>query len=43
MGIFETIRGAVMKLLNIKDAKALGCDMSPYMDEAVRSWEDLFT
>ena len=42
MGIFETIRGAVMKLLNIKDAKALGCDMSPYMDEAIRIWESLF-
>lgn len=42
MGLLEAIRGAVMKLLNIKDAKALGCDMSPNMEEAIRTWESLF-
>lgn len=31
-----------MKLLNLKEIKALGCDMTSYMTEAVRRWDDLF-
>lgn len=42
MNILNTLRGAIMKLLNLRDARALGCDMTPAMAEAVRQWDDLF-
>lgn len=42
MSLFDTLRGAIMKLLNLRDARALGCDMTPAMADAVRQWDDLF-
>ena len=42
MSFFDTLRGAIMKLLNLRDARALGCDMTPAMANAVRQWDDLF-
>lgn len=42
MNILDTLRGAIMKLLNLRDARALGCDMTPAMADAVRQWDDLF-
>jgi len=42
MNILDTLRGAIMKLLNLRDARALGCDMTPAMVDAVRQWDDLF-
>lgn len=31
-----------MKLLNLRDARALGCDMTPQMAQAVEAWDRLF-
>lgn len=31
-----------MKLLNLRDARALGCDMTPQMVQAVEAWDRLF-
>ncbi|MGN0686186.1 MAG: hypothetical protein ACI4KC_08830 [Gemmiger sp.] len=31
-----------MKLLNLRDARALGCDMTPQMAQAVEAWDSLF-
>ncbi len=42
MNILNTLRGAVMKLLNLRDARALGCHMTPEMAEAIRQWDALF-
>ena len=42
MNIWNTLRGAIMKLLNLRDARALGCDMTPAMADAVRQWDELF-
>ena len=42
MNIWNTLRGTIMKLLNLRDARALGCDMTPAMAEAVRQWDELF-
>ena len=42
MSIFETLRGAVMKLLNLRDARALGCDTTSLMEQAVQEWDKLF-
>lgn len=42
MSFFDTLRGAIMKLLNLRDARALGCNMTPAMADAVRQWDDLF-
>ena len=39
MKILQTLRGAVMKLLNLQDARALGCEMSSLMEEAAREWD----
>ena len=33
MNIWNTLRGTIMKLLNLRDARALGCDMTPAMAE----------
>lgn len=42
MNIWNTLRGAIMKLLNLRDARSLGCDMTPAMADAVRQWDELF-
>lgn len=42
MGLVNKIREAMMKLLNLKDAKVLGCDMSTYMASAIEQWDKLF-
>ncbi len=31
-----------MKMLNLKEIKKLGADLSSYMAEAIRTWDDLF-
>lgn len=31
-----------MRMLNLKEIKALGCPMSSYMENAVKKWDDLF-
>ena len=42
MGLFHLIKEAVMKMLNLKEIKKLGADLSSYMAEAIRTWDDLF-
>lgn len=42
MGLLERIRGVLMRFLDIKDIQSLGCDMTTYMAEAIKNWEDLF-
>lgn len=42
MNIYQTLRGIVMRLLNLQDARALGCDTTARMEQAVRAWDDLF-
>ena len=42
MGLFHFIKGVVMKMLNIKEINKLGANLSPYMAEAIRTWDDLF-
>ena len=42
MGLFHLIKEAVMKMLNLKEIKKLGSDLSSYMAEAIRTWDDLF-
>lgn len=42
MSIFQTLKGIVMRLLNLRDARALGCDMTSLMEKAVQEWDDLF-
>lgn len=42
MGIRDMIRGAIMRLLNFKEIKTLGCNMTSYMEAAIREWDDLF-
>jgi A118 family predicted phage portal protein len=42
MNLIDKLRGAIMKILNIKEIKSLGCDISSYMAEAVKQWDDLF-
>ena len=42
MGLFHLIKDAVMKMLNLKEIKKLGADLSSYMAEAIRTWDDLF-
>ena len=42
MQLLNRVREAVMKLLKLKDAKVLGCDMSSYMASAIDQWDKLF-
>ena len=42
MNIWNTLKGAIMRLLDLRDARALGCDMTPAMADAVRRWDDAF-
>lgn len=42
MNIWNTLKGAIMRLLDLRDARALGCDMTPAMADAVRQWDDAF-
>lgn len=42
MGLFHLIKEAVMKMLNLKEIKKLGADLSSYMAEAIRTWDNLF-
>mgnify|MGYP000044929756 CR=1 FL=1 len=42
MKIVDKIKTAIMRILNMQDLKHLGCDISPYMADAIRIWEDLF-
>lgn len=42
MNIFKTLRGMAMKLLNLRDARALGCDMTSLMEQAAQEWDKLF-
>lgn len=36
------IRGAIMRFLNFKEIKSLGCNMTGYMETALKEWDDLF-
>lgn len=42
MKIMEKIKQALAHLLNTSEIKSLGCNMSPYMEHAVRIWDELF-
>ena len=42
MGLREILRGVAMKMLNLKEIKALGCPISSYMENAIKTWDNLF-
>lgn len=42
MKLMDKIKAAVMRILNIQTIRGLGCEISPYMAQAVREWDNLF-
>lgn len=42
MKLTDRLREAIMKLLNLRDARALGCKMTPEMEQAILAWDKLF-
>lgn len=42
MKIMDKIKAVILRMLNIKTLRGLGCDISPHMAQAIRTWDGLF-